>query len=187
MNERPWAGQPVVRDDPASVASYVSWDDAAEFCRRLSETDGAAYRLPTEAEWEYACRAGAAEMFGFDDPKTTFDAHVWHKGNAYDAGEQYPHAIGQTQPNRWALHDMHGNVWEWTGDWYAAYSEDAATDPTGPETGRRHVWRGGSFASPWNETRAAARMSSGRLDYQPPYLAGFRVVREWDGNGETAK
>lgn len=179
-SKKPWDTKPLVGDSEVYVANYITWDDAAEFCKTLSEAEGVTYRLPTVAEWEYACRAGTTSSFNFDNPKETFDDHIWHKGNAYDQGEQYPHAVGQKRPNAWALHDMHGNVWEWCQDWYQPYDEAAEplTDPAGPDNGWVHVWRGGSFADPWINIRSEARLSNGRPGYRPEYLAGFRVVRE---------
>ena len=182
---RPWAGRPLVLEDDSHAASYVSWEDAAEFCRLMSDREGAAYRLPTEAEWEYACRAGTDGAFSFADPRETFADHVWFLDNAYRAGEQYPHAAGAKRPNPWALRDTHGNVWEWCADWYGPYPaggetsvDETSVDPSGPASGPARVWRGGGFFSNWPDTRSAARLSEGRVRDREPAMAGFRVVRE---------
>ncbi len=180
MDARPWEGKPLVREGADYAASYVTWNDAVEFCRRLSERENQTYRLPTEAEWEYACRAGTTTRWSFGDDAKSLDEYAWYEANAYQAGRQYPHRVGGRLPNPWALYDMHGNLWEWCSDWYAPYDPriKEAVDPSGPEKGRHHVWRGGSFADPPQNTRSATRLSYGREDYHPDYLTGFRVVRQ---------
>ena len=119
----------------------MTWDDAVEFCRKLSEQESAQYRLPTEAEWEYACRAGSTATWCFGDDGGRLGDHAWYGTNAYQQGEQYPHCIGQKLPNAWGLYDMHGNVWEWCQDWYAPYDRagKVSVDPQGPKQGKgRH-------------------------------------------------
>jgi formylglycine-generating enzyme required for sulfatase activity len=132
----------------------------------LPEADG--YRLPTEAEWEFAARAGASSPYaGADRP----EAVAWYKGNA---GNNTQPVAGK-QPNAWGLHDMNGNVWEWVQDWYAPYPTEPATDPVGPATGRDRITRGGSWVVPAKDTRIAPRRM------HPPTLhchgQGFRVAR----------
>ena len=180
MGETPWADQPLVREGPNHAASYVSWDNAVEFCKRLSALENEIYRLPTEAEWEYACRAGTMTPWSFDVEQDKLVDYVWHDANAYKDGRQYAQPVGQKLPNAWGLHDMHGNVWEWCSDWYAPYSKRSKeeTDPTGPKKGSHRVWRGGSFADAAISTRSATRLSFGRVGYRPEHAAGFRVVRE---------
>jgi formylglycine-generating enzyme required for sulfatase activity len=146
------------------VAS-VSWNDAQAFCRKLSQKEGASYRLPTEAEWEYACRAGA------DASAVDRDAVAWHAGNS--DGEA--HAVAQKQPNAWLLHDLLGNVAEWTQDAYAPYPLRDQTDPAGPATGGAKAVRGGSFRSFPPALRCAARTGVGGA-YQQPHV-GLRVVQ----------
>jgi formylglycine-generating enzyme required for sulfatase activity len=112
----------------------ISFDQVQEFLKRLNATnDGFVYRLPAEAEWEYAARAGTL------GPNTgSLDEVAWHAGNS----EMKSHPVGQKKPNAWGLYDMEGNVYEWTNDWFFDYEEDAVTDPRGPETGFERVPRG---------------------------------------------
>jgi formylglycine-generating enzyme required for sulfatase activity len=116
----------------------VSWDDCQEFIKKLnSKTDGG-YRLPTEAEWEYACRAGTTTPYSYGDSLTKSDANI--NGDRIKAAGSY-------LPNAFGLYDMHGNVWEWCNDWHGALHDGEATHPKGPATGERRVLRGGSFYS----------------------------------------
>jgi len=119
----------------------VSWNDAAEFCKKLSEKTRQPVRLPTEAEWEYACRAGTRTAYSFGDDASALGEYAWHGGNS----EGKPHPVGQKKPNAWGLYDMHGNVWEWCADWYGGYPKGPATDPSGPASGGARVLRGGSW------------------------------------------
>jgi formylglycine-generating enzyme required for sulfatase activity/predicted Ser/Thr protein kinase len=120
----------------------VFWDDAALFCKRLSERTGQAVRLPTEAEWEYACRADTQNEFSFGDDPSALGDYAWHGGNS----RYHPHPVGQKKPNAWGLYDMHGNVHEWCADWYGEYPKrPVTTDPTGPASGTVRVLRGGSW------------------------------------------
>jgi formylglycine-generating enzyme required for sulfatase activity len=136
----------------------VSWDDAVDFCAKLSALPaerkaGRVYRLPTEAEWEYACRAGAKTNYSFGDDESWLGDHGWFDGNS----ENQTHAVGQKQPNPWGLYDMHGNVWEWCSDWCGDYSKGSVTDPCGAASGSRRVTRGGSCSSPAARCRSAFR------------------------------
>ena len=128
----------------------VSWEDAALFCRELSarpeeQAAGRVYRLPTEAEWEYACRAGTTTAYGFGDDASELGEYAWCSENAMDVGQKYAHTVGQKKPNPWGLYDMHGNVWEWCQDWYEDYPSGSTTDPTGAASGSPRVIRGGSW------------------------------------------
>jgi formylglycine-generating enzyme required for sulfatase activity len=117
METRPWKGESNVKEGRDYPATYVSWEDAVEFCRKLSEKEvlkeAEQYRLPTEAEWEYACRAGTTTAYHFGDDTSRLGEYAWYEGNAYDIGEKYAHQVRQKKPNPWGLYDMHGNVWEW--------------------------------------------------------------------------
>ncbi|MCX5671055.1 MAG: SUMF1/EgtB/PvdO family nonheme iron enzyme [Planctomycetota bacterium] len=120
----------------------VSWNDATEFCKKLSEKAGQAVRLPTEAEWEYPCRAGTQTAFSFGDDLSALGDYAWWDGNS----DKTTHPVGQKKPNSWGLYDMHGNVWEWCADWYGEYPKGPVTDPSGPATGYGgRVLRGGAW------------------------------------------
>ncbi len=181
MGTCPWKGKPLVKQGANCAASYVTWHDAVEFCRKLGEQENLKYRLPTEAEWEHACRAGTKTAWNFGDDAGQLADYAWYEANAYQDGGQYAHPVGQKLPNEWGLYDMHGNVWEWCQDWYARYGgrQMASVDPAGPKKGRHHVWRGGAFAEQAENTRSATRLSHDREGYHPEYLAGFRVVRKF--------
>lgn len=148
----------------------VSWKDAVLFCERLSKLENRTYRLPTEAEWEYACRGGTSARAASGGELADL---AWHDDNADDA----THAVGGRKPNAWGLHDMRGNVAEWCADFYAAtVPTEARSDPTGPKDGNARIIRGGSFASFARGCRCAAR-SSMPESYALKFV-GFRVVAE---------
>ena len=163
----------------------VSWDDAVEFCRLLSEqpeerSAGRSYRLPTEAEWEYACRAGTATAFGHG---LTFAAGQGNFDAAHPVGEVPPGpSLGHTSPvNRfpasaWGLYDTQGNVWEWCSDWYSEgyYRTSPLRDPPGPPEGKLKVLRGGSWRNQGYACRAAYR--NALAVHQKDSATGFRVV-----------
>jgi len=139
----------------------VSWEDAVEFCRRLSELPaekaaGNVYRLPTDAEWEYACRAGTTTMYSFGDDESDLGDYAWLPGNSGNK----THPVGRKQPNAWGLYDMHGNVFEWCQDWYVDYPSGSVTDPTGPAVGSSRVCRGGGWDRPAEFCRSAFRVSN---------------------------
>ena len=175
----------------------VSWEDAAEFCRKLSSQDGREYRLPTEAEWEYACRAGSRTRWYFGDDESELKEHAWYdvewherhmhfvfgailQSRGHEVGDPPPPAsigpVAQKKPNSWGLYDMYGNVNEWCGDWYASsyYENSPRDDPNGPTSGSQHVTRGGG----WDDPVLACR-SSHRRGVHPTNRdsnLGFRVV-----------
>lgn len=151
---------------PDAPVEGVSWLEATELCAKLTEREratgrlpaGYAYALPTEAQWEYACRAGRGAATAGD-----LDAMSWHEGNS---GET-THAVAQRAPNGWGFHDMAGNVLEWCHDWYGDYPGGEVTDPAGPKKGHFRIARGGSWRTPVDVGRPAARAggSPGRQDY----------------------
>lgn len=152
----------------------VSWNDAQSFIKRLNQMEGHnRYRLPTEAEWEYAARAGSEDIYSFGDDYQQLERYAWYGGD-FATGSTHP--VGRKLPNAWGLHDMQGNVWEWVQDWYEAYyySNASIDDPAGPPSGSKKVVRGGS----WHQTGDGWRLSA-RRDYPPDYRGisiGFRVV-----------
>ncbi len=141
--------------DNKHPAMGMSWHNAMTFCAWLSQKTGRRYCLPTEAQWEYAARAGATSIFGYGDDPNRLDEFAWYEGNI-DFG---PREVAAKTPNAWGLHDMQGNVREWVYDFYDpnGYAAAAQTDPTGPVDGKVHVARGGYYESPPTELRCAAR------------------------------
>ena len=165
MGTEPWDGQKSVKADKDCPATWVSLKDATRFCEKMTNLERKAgtlkaneeYRLPTEAEWEYACRAGTTTAFSFGDDEKQLGEYAWFKGNTH--GEEYAHKVGLKEPNPWGLHDMHGNVDEWCSD-YAV--------------GSLRVNRGGGWRSAPGLCRSAYRenLPSTRFNY-----LGFRVAR----------
>ena len=123
----------------------VSWDDCQKFLDKLNAKaggQGGKFVLPTDAQWEYACRAGSTTKYYFGDDASKLGEYAWFVANA----EWKTHPVGEKKPNAWGLYDMHGNVWEWCQDWHRPYTADAVTDPSGPATGWSRVFRGGCMA-----------------------------------------
>ncbi|MCP4697149.1 MAG: SUMF1/EgtB/PvdO family nonheme iron enzyme [Gammaproteobacteria bacterium] len=148
----------------------VSWEDAVKYCEWLSEQTDEEYRLLTEAEWEYACRAGSETEYCFGNDKKRLGEYAWYEG--YFWGK---HPVGKKKPNAWGLYDMHGNVWEWVRDWMGAYPDLAVNNPVGPDSSASRVCRGGS----WYDYARHVRMSF-RNEYAPGYrfeYLGFRCAR----------
>ncbi len=151
---------------------FVSWHDAVGFCRWLSDQEGATYRLPTEAEWEYAARAGTTTRYNAGD---TLPAEFHRNQQSGLGATPVPLHVGTTTPNAWGLHDMHGLVEEWVCDWYGPYTDGEKTDPVGRKDGAVKVTRGGSHGTPVEFLRSATRL--GTLPEDRSWLIGFRVVR----------
>jgi formylglycine-generating enzyme required for sulfatase activity len=152
----------------------VSWNDIQEYIRRLNEgADGGIYRLPTEAEWEYACRANTSGRYYFGDEPDSVGDYAWYGKNS--KGKTHP--VGQKKPNSWGVYDMHGNVWEWVQDWYAKdhYEKSPESDPVGPSSGVTRVLRGGSWHGRIRGLRSSCR-NWARPDYQNSDI-GFRLAR----------
>jgi formylglycine-generating enzyme required for sulfatase activity len=176
MGTEPWKGEDYVQEGDDCPAVYISWDDAVAFCKKLSDMEGKTYRLPTEAEWEYACRGGTNTAFSFGDDDSQCKEYAWFYGNAYHFDEHYSHQVAQKRPNAFGLYDMHGNVWEWCSDWYGEYPPGLLTDPRGPDTGSSKVLRGGSAYSVPRGIRCARR-NLGDPEILVSYR-GFRLVLE---------
>ena len=159
VTQRQWeavmGNNPSAYKGPDRPVENVSWNDVQEFVKRLNAKEGhTRYRLPTEAEWEYAARAGRTTTYSFGNDEGQLGHYAWY----YDNSGYETHPVGQKRPNAWGLYDMHGNVWEWVEDWGGDYSGGAVTDPQepntvweGPNTIRFHVLRGCSCSNlAWN-------------------------------------
>lgn len=167
--------------DPTYPVTGVSYFDIEIFLEKLNElSDGYTFRLPTEAEWEYACRAGTKTPFSYgsslSDTLANYNAEIPSGYSAPGRFMGHPTPVGSYPPNQWGLYDMHGNVWEWVSDWYAPYSRKKAVDPSGPLSGKEKVIRGGS----WYFGAGNAR-SSHRRTHEPKlwgFSIGFRIICE---------
>ncbi len=170
-----WRNPGFLQEDDHPV-TCVSWEDAQAFAAWLSEKAEGAFRLPTEAEWEYACRAGTDTRFSWGNKADCDKANF---GNSWtnECGRKEPLRTVKTgtyPANPWGLYDMHGNTWEWTGDWFAEYPEGPAIDPAGPERGERRAVRGGSWWSYSRYCRSASRVRNS--PDQAFQTLGFRLV-----------
>ena len=150
----------------------VSWSGARSFSQWLADRTGRAVTLPTEAQWEYACRAGSTTRFyyGDDADYSLLGKYAWYVGNS--ASQTHP--VGQKTPNAWGLYDMHGNVWEWCKDWYGSYASANVVDPHGPASGSYRVIRGGGWVNVARDCRSAKRGWNGPENTYDRF--GFRVV-----------
>jgi formylglycine-generating enzyme required for sulfatase activity len=157
--------------EPRRPVEQISWEDAQAFINKLNAREGTTvYRLPTEAEWEYAARAGTTTAYSFGNDVERLGAYAWYRQNA----ERHTHPVGQLQPNAWGLYDMHGNVWEWVQDWYGRYAAQAITDPRGPTAGSHRMRRGGGWNNEAKYCRSANRYSA--VGFRDDFL-GLRIVR----------
>ncbi len=165
------------KGNPRRPVEQVTWEDAVEFCRRLSSSEaeqatGRSYRLPTEAEWEYACRAGTTTTWYSGDDEAGLKGVAWYGGNRRRGSSQ---PVGQKKPNAWGLYDMHGNVREWCSDWWQReYTTLTVSDPTGPAAGSLRVLRGGCWSHDARICRSAYRFRDPPA--RPDYNLGFRVA-----------
>ena len=156
-------------------AEQMDWRTASGFCEQLSRVTAEreanrVYRLPTEAEWEYACRAGSRTAYHFGDREAALRDHGWYSENS----ERNTHPVGQGKPNAWGLYDMHGNVAEWCSDWYGPYPNGAVTDPRGAAQGTYRVLRGGSWFDRAVRCRSASRNAGDPETANA--VRGFRVA-----------
>lgn len=159
--------------DPDLPVESVSWEDIQEFICRLSQKEGITYRLPTEAEWEYAARAGTTTAYSFGNDTTQLGKYAWYGGNSGNK----THPVGQKRPNAWELYDMHGNVWEWVHDWFEAYTTGAQTDPTGPSLDPGRVIRGCGWSLEARTCRSAIRTGMTPAPDGRSSRLGFRLLR----------
>nr|NCR69600.1 formylglycine-generating enzyme family protein [Microcystis aeruginosa LL11-07] len=163
------------KNNPQNPVECVSWDDAQAFCQKLSQITGKTYRLPTEAEWEYACRAGTTTRYYFGDNDNQLGDYAWYSGNSNDT----THPVGQKKPNAWGLHDMSGNVWEWCeDDWHNSYAgapDDGTAWIDNDNRSRSGKFlRGGSWGCDPNLCRSASRPWN--YPHFLNFLIGFRVA-----------
>ena len=158
--------RPVDNIGPSDIQAFLTALNEAAECPSC-------YRLPTEAEWEYAARAGSTAPFSFADDSDSLASYAWYSTNA----EYKTHPVGQKKPNAWGLYDMHGNVYEWVQDRYGPYPASPTTDPTGPDEGNEYILRGGSWTDAERELRVTYR------DYYAPNhrhnFFGFRLVKTY--------
>lgn len=183
MHTEPWANRKIAVEGRDFPATYVSWNDATEFCRRLTAEErkvgrlpvGWEYTLPTDAQWERACRANSKTEFSFGDDQSVLGDYAWFRGNTRGRGEPFPHQVGQKKPNQWGLFDMHGNALEWCRDWWGTVPggiepETTQANPMWPNK----VQRGGDSSRDAPACRSSAR------DMSAPELRksefGFRVA-----------
>ena len=179
MGTEPWQGEEYVHADKDYPATFVSVHDTARFCGKLTDLerkagmlkDSEEYRLPTEAEWEYACRAGTTTAYSFGDDAKELGEYAWFVGNT--SGEPYANRVGLKKPNPWGLYDMHGKVWELCSDWYGDKLPGGA-DPVGPQEGSYRVERSGSCGRDSNHCRSASRFPATSIR---ALCMGFRVAR----------
>ena len=166
---------PSFKKGTSNPVEQVSWEDAKSFCKTLSslpaeKAAGRVYRLPTESEWEYACRAGSETSYCFGEDLANLGDYAWYYANSQSSH----HPVGQRKPNAWGLFDMHGNVAEWCSDWYGPQTTQSIADPVGPSQGTERVYRGGSFLGAAKNCQSSNRL--GHNPYTRFNYIGFRLA-----------
>jgi formylglycine-generating enzyme required for sulfatase activity len=167
------SAQPARFQAPEHPVEQVSWDDCQALIQRLNQGGEGRYRLPSEAEWEYACRAGTHTPFALERGLTLSPLQAQFKA-ADGPPVTQTCAVKSFPPNAWGLYEMHGNVWEWCQDWYAEYPEHGVIDPEGPATGHLRVIRGGSWLNVAESCRSATRAGASAGDKY--YALGLRLI-----------
>jgi formylglycine-generating enzyme required for sulfatase activity len=181
MATTPWQGQARVMEGDNSPASYISWEDAMAFCQKLTQQERESgrllkdwqYTLPTEAQWESACRAGAQTNFHFGNDIPRLQEFAWFQIDPSNPTLQHPQDVGKKAPNAWGLRDMHGNVYEWCRDWYQERLP-GGIDPLVMKADRFRVFRGGAYDYDYRHNDSASR-SAGPPTDRTEYV-GFRVA-----------
>jgi sulfatase modifying factor 1 len=177
METRPWQKVEYVREGDNFPAVNINWYDVKHFIRKLNHISKEHFRLPTEAEWEYACRAGTTSKFSHGSLKMGLSQYAWYYDNAFKKDEMYAHEVGTRKPNKWGVYDMMGNVYEWCSDWYRRnyYNKSPVHNPPGALYGKCKAVRGGD----WARTDYFLRVASRRY-YSPHYKdinMGFRLAK----------
>jgi len=177
------------KDDANNPVEQISWNDVDKFIHQINQSViGLDARLPTEAEWEYACRAGTTTPFSLGENMTpdqvNYDGNYAYAGGAKGLYRKKTVPVKSLPPNPWGLHEMHGNVWEWCQDWFAEFDAMPQTDPPGPTTGAYRVLRGGSWDDDGGRVRSAYR--SGNEPGSGSYNIGFRLALGQTGPGQSA-
>jgi len=176
VTQKQW--EAVMGDNPSKIkgeklpVTHVSWEDCQEFITKLNAKTNGEYRLPTEAEWEFACRAGTTTSYSFGNSLPKADANVANIGDGYAGSIE---AVGSYKSNAFGLYDMHGNVWEWCEDWYGSLQDGEVMDPKGPAKGNHRVLRGGSFFFYVSDARSSFRFYNTPTTRYINY--GFRLAR----------
>ncbi|MDP6634555.1 MAG: formylglycine-generating enzyme family protein [Phycisphaerae bacterium] len=184
MGTKPWLGKASTKDDPLNAVTNVCWNDAMAFCAKLGKKDGGSYGLPSEAQWEYACRAGTTTRYCYgDDPEAKkLGQYAWYLDAGWNIeSERHTHHVGVKKPNNWGVHDMHGNVWELCADAQHSNFEGAPSDDRpwmkgsvpNKDGALARVLRGGGLRSTDRRTRSASRYSYPQT--ASSYYVGFRV------------
>jgi formylglycine-generating enzyme required for sulfatase activity len=180
MGTRPWEGKPNVIPSDLNPAVYVSWKDCQAFISKLNELENTdSYRLPTEAEWEYACKAAAEGPYGYDGPVEELSEYAWYDENTIQKEIRHAQAVALKKPNLSGLFDMNGNVWEWCADYYTKdLGKKAVEDPAGPPAGSGRVLKGGGFIFPPRDCRCSNRYYN--MSAFKDFVLGFRLARSLD-------